>query len=322
MRLAGDEEPSSLELSIGTVLQPPRADHGIAVGAYVHANGQYAPGTMDWYTALVGRKPAVLMWYQDWIHWCDFPVTSMDSVRVRGAMPMVTWEPWDNALGTAAQPAFRLSSIARGESDGHIRRWAKQARDWGHPLYLRFAHEMNGGWYPWGTQPGNLLGNAPADYVDAWRHVYEVFAEAGATNVRWVWSPNIIYPGAAPLADVYPGDAYVDWVGLDGYNTETAGGGHWRSMAALFTPSYDTLSALTGKPMLIAETASSERGGNKAEWITEAFTHDIPSRLPRVRAVIWFDENKEDAWSVTSSLSALNAYRNAIALPRYHGRLP
>jgi beta-mannanase len=301
------------------------ASRQVAAGAFVHRNDHFAPsdpGVIDWYTSLVGHQPAVLMWYQDWIHECDFPIAAMENARMSGAMPMLTWEPWDNALGTANQPAFRLVSIAHGAFDGHIRRWAAQARAWGHPLYLRFAHEMNGSWYPWGTQTGNPLGNTAADYVDAWRHVHAIFAQAGPANVRWVWSPNITYAGATPFADVYPGDDYVDWVALDGYNSVKASAAPWRSLAELFAHSYDILSSLTGKPMLIAEMASSEHGGNKAAWITEAFACDLPERVPRVQAVIWFDDNKEDTWSVASSPSALDAYRQAISLSRYQGRLP
>ena len=91
------------------------------------------------------------------------------------------------------------------------------------PLLLRFAHEMNADWYPWdgvrASAPGTHDG--PARYVAAWRHVHAVFAAAGATNVRWVWSPNHrSIPAAAwnDAARYYPGDDVVDWIGVDGYD--------------------------------------------------------------------------------------------------------
>ena len=173
-----------------------------------------------------------------------------------------------------------------------------------------------------GTQVGNPDGNTPSDYVAAWRHVHDIFTQVGATNVRWVWSPNIIFPTSTPYASIYPGDGYVDWVALDGYNSGTVGSGPWRNLATLFEPSYVQLAALTAKPMMIAEVASSEIGGNKAAWIVDAFTHDLPQQLPRIRAVIWFDDDKEQSWSVTSSQGALLAYRNVVSLPRYRGSLP
>ena len=73
---------------------------------------------------------------------------------------------------------------------------------------------MNGNWNSWGTRPGN----SSADYVAMWRHVVSIFRAAGASNVRWVWSPNIYASRSTttrPFAAYYPGNAWVDDVGLD-----------------------------------------------------------------------------------------------------------
>ena len=139
---------------------------------------------------------------------------------------------------------------------------------------LRFAEEMNGNWYAWGQ---GVNGNTPDQYVEAWRHVHDLFVDAGATNAIWVWCPNIEQPNYRTFDYLYPGDAYVDWVGLDGYNAASVWQTPWMSMAQLFSASYDDLAALTDKPMMIGETASTEVGGDKAQWITSAFLNDIPS---------------------------------------------
>jgi beta-mannanase len=176
---------------------------------------------------------------------------------------------------------------------------------------------MNGDWYPWGTQSDNPDGNSPADYI-AWRHVHDIFTSVGATNVRWLWSLNITYQAATPASAIYPGDSYVDWVGIDGYNT----GSPWKSAAALLDETYNAITAVTNKPMLIAETASAETGGDKGSWITQTFDNDIPTTMPAVRGIIWFDADEGIDWRVNSSASSLAAYRAVVASPSYEGALP
>lgn len=307
---------------------PPRATtaplRAIALGAFVSDFGGTAPGNasvLDAWAVLVGRKPAVVLWYQDWST-SNFPVAQLDAVVGRGLAPMLTWEPWRAGAG-AAQPAFKLSAIAAGDHDGLISAFARGAKSWGKPFYLRFAHEMNGDWYPWGTKSGNPNGNLPADYVAAWRHVRAVFASEGATNARWVWCPNVLMPGAPSVAALYPGDAQVDWLGLDGYNFGALHGATgWKSLAAVFGASHDAIAALSPHPLAIVETASTELGGDKASWISQGLGVDLPARLPRVRAVVWFHTDKETDWRVSSSAGALAAFRAQVASPRYQGAMP
>ena len=92
------------------------------------------------------------------------------------------------------QPAYRLSRIIDGDYDQYIKSWAEGIKALGFPIAIRFAHEMNGTWYPWCERTN---GNRPGQYVRAWRHVHDIFSEVGATNVTWVWSPNIIYDSAS-----------------------------------------------------------------------------------------------------------------------------
>jgi hypothetical protein len=288
----------------------PEASPPIALGSTAGA------AKIDEVTNKVGVTPSIVMWYQHWSGSPSFPSQAADAAVSRGAMPIVTWEPRD-PRGGGAQPQYALRTIVAGEHDAYIRRWAQEAAAWGKPIYLRFAHEMNGDWYPWSS---GVNGNTSAEYVSAWRHVHDVFRQEGATNVRWVWSPN--EDGSTPFADVYPGDAYVDWVGIDGYNWGTTQEwSEWSSLSEIFGPAYRQLTTMTDKPMIIAETASTEVGGDKAAWIRQGLLKDLPSQFPRIRAVVWFDENKETSWSVNSSEAALAAYREAALSPLYSGQL-
>src|SRR5207245_1955691 len=130
-------------------------------------------------------------------------------------------------------------------------------------------------------------------YIAAWRHIHDIFTAAGATNVQWVWCPNAEPDGSLPLEALYPGDAYVDWLGLDGFNRVAEG---WASFSTIFGTSYRRLTAMTSKPVIIAETSSSEAlpgmGVSKAQWIESALTQEIPTSFPRVEVLIWYNDDK------------------------------
>jgi beta-mannanase len=265
-----------------------------------------------------GKQVAIVIDYQDW----DFELNDaasyfspswMNQVRSHGSIPLVTWEP-QNYQNGVNQPTYQLRNIYNGMYDVYLSKWAQDAKNWGHPFFLRFAHEMNGNWYPWDEQ---VNGNQPGDFVKAWRHVHDIFVANGATNVSWVWSPNIESSNTTPLAELYPGDSYVDWVGMDGYNFDYGG---WRTFSHLFQQTYTDLQQIApSKPIMVAEMASAEQGGSKASWITDAYTLQIPTFFPKIKAVIWFNKNKERDWRIESSASAQQAFAQAISSPYYAG---
>lgn len=313
----------SLPLSVAGATAGQAASGPVAVPAagqaYLGAftpSGPYDPAAMDAFATAAGRRPAVQMWFQGWAGpGSAFDPAAMNAVVSRGSTPMITWEPWDYTKGLS-QPTFSLAAIASGQHDAHIRSWASAATTWGQPMLLRFAHEMNTPFYPWSEQ---VNGNQPGDYVRAWRHVREIFTQVGATNVSWAWVPSLSYQGTTPLAGLYPGAGYVDWVGVDGYNGGTVlPWGGWLTFNQLFGPTLDQLTALApGKPQMIGEVASVESTTStpsKAGWITDMYTQ-LAAR-PNVRAFVWFHQNKEADWRITSSSSAQTAFSQGAANPR------
>jgi beta-mannanase len=259
-------------------------------------------------TAQLGSAPDTVTWYVAWSTRGDFPTTGAAAVAAAGAVPEITWEPWDPASGTD-QPAYRLRTIASGAFDGYLARWARQIRSYGKPVVLRFAHEANGSWYPWAEQ---VNGNEPGDYVAAWRHVWKVFQANRATNVVWRWSPNVPYPGSTELRSLYPGDGYVSQVALDGYNwAGLQPGTTWTSFGDLFGPGLTELRNLTGKPLYVGEVGCPEVGGDKAAWARDMFAY--LAAHPEIRGVTWFDYLKEADWRVDSSPATLEAFRSGLA---------
>lgn len=270
--------------------------------------------------AKVGRRLAAVMWYE---HWAgpssQFVGHDFEAVLAQGAVPVLTWMSDDpTAAGYPllnGQTAYTCRAIASGVHDAYVRRWAVGIRGLRMPVMVRLDHEMNGDWYAW--SPG-VNGNTPADYVAMWRHVHGLFAAEGATNVRWVWSPNVAYGCSTSIAECYPGDDFVDWVALDGYNWGDDGHGHtWHSLVEVFASTYLELTLVTSKPLMIAETASVEAADAtaKAEWISAGFA-ELTRALPKVEALIWFDQQDGGSdFRIASSAGSLAAFRAAVSDP-------
>jgi beta-mannanase len=282
------------------------------------------------------KKMSIIHWGQPWKmkdgSWGEFQTTYFTNVRNHGSIPMINWA--SQRLGDGInQPDFQLRDIYNGNYDTYITRWATDAKNWGHPLFMRFNHEMNGWWFPWGegkTSSGIVNGNSAGDFVKAWRHVHDIFEAVGATNVTWVWAPNHVGDTTdyAALSTVYPGDAYVDWTGFDVYNKYST----WSGLNPLLTGSegmtwyknsYDmVLSIAPNKPMMLAEFASIEAGdggAKKAAWITDALTIQIPINFPQIKAVVWmnWDINSGKTYPIESSQAAKNAWAAGIGSSVY-----
>lgn len=257
----------------------------------------------------LGFPASLVSLYADFAQ--PFPRANVDAVHDGGAAALISWEPWDwMAGGSLDQPEFSMASIAAGAHDDAISAWlgdAQQATERGRVI-VRFAPEMNGGWNPW--SPG-VNGTTPGDVVAAWRHVHDVAQAIGAASVEWMWNPNVILAGTTPLWRLYPGDAYVDLIGLDGFNWGTSRPGtRWQSFRELFEPTVRRLRILApSKPWGVAETASTPMGGNKALWTTNAL-----QQAQRLGAdfFVWFDVDKETDWRITSEDRLLQIVRSAL----------
>lgn len=247
------------------------------------------------------------MWYIDWN--TSFPSTDCDTANSYDGVPMLTWEPWLNTTNT-------LDAISNGSYESYVTTFAQAAKNWGKLVYLRFGHEMNGNWYPWdGNHNGGSAG--PAKYIAAWKRIHNIFASVGATNVKFVWCPNHqSYPNESwnEAIDYYPGNNYVDWIAFDGYNW---GDGNRKTFDEIFSVIYSTFESY-GKPLMIGEFSSTEDGGNKANWIADAFTK-IKSNYPEIKSFNWFNIEKYEAsagktvnWKVDSSDKSKNTFKDAI----------
>ena len=252
-----------------------------------------------------GRHVSVLHWGvgTPWDHDFNYWRGAFNLVQDGGAVSIV-----DMTTGSAS-----LRKIANGRYDPALQKWASEAASWGNPFLLRFDFEMNGQWFQWGTRPVNR--NTPGSFVAAWRHIHRIFKASGATNVLWVWCPNIDpYHQMTKLTRLYPGNGYVDWTCLDGYNF----GRPWTSFTNLYADTYRQIRQIAPtKPMVLGEVASTDHYGNKARWIRGMF-HALSTRFRHIHGFLWWDEfgshhpGHPGDWPIETSRASSTAFSRGI----------
>jgi hypothetical protein len=293
-------------------------------GAYIGSFNNVAA-----FESVTGRHPAIGMVYKRWTYGstiAGFPASDLDAIYSKGSIPVLVWEPW-----IYNQPAV-LDTILSGQWDNYIRDYAIAAHNYGKPLFLRFAHEMDGDWYPWGGPVNGALNTSwgdpkkkdgPEKFVAVWKRVHDIFVQQNATNVYWVWSPNQISSWSTKIevSEYYPGNNYVDWLGTSGFNWNYAPWDGWKSFDTVYSYIYGKFNAIApNKPWMIAEISSCEDPNNataKAAWITDTFAK-IKSPYSKFKAIVWFNQDNsgngvpECNWRIDSSSAAANAARNAL----------
>jgi hypothetical protein len=319
---------STLLSHYGQDYSPP-AGNSIYWGAYIEGQSTYGyyfpsgapwsnaplvdPGTSDPWTKFesdAGKKVSLLMFGQPnpWVQ--SFDSSPFNAVYNRGAIPVV-----DMSTGSTL-----LTDISSGKYDSQITAWAQAAKNWGHPFFLRLDAEMNGTWYNFGAQARSN----PQSFVNMWRHFHDIFTSVGANNVTWHWCPNVDPENVqTPLEQLYPGDAYVDWTGMTGYDQESGETVSW-----LFDSTYNRLVALAPtKPIQIGETGANDAGypGMKVQYIQNFFSA-LPTKYPKVRAFVWFNWRIDEGsgywdWPIESSVATgsggLQSFQSAISSSYY-----
>jgi beta-mannanase len=261
--------------------------------------------------ATLDRKMTVVNFYDAWAWGHDFPTDRVAAIAALPAVPEITWEPWDPRAGID-QPTYSLAKIAGGAFDDYITTFARGAARYGHPLYLRFAHEMNGTWYPWAVG----VGGTASEYIAAFRHVHDLFERAGATQVRFIYSPNVVlHNDSWRLTESYPGKAYVDVIGVDGYNfgNDARCGGRWQTPQEVFGNTLQVIANLSSpRPVWITETGTANTGGDPSAWVLDLFTYLASTQ---VTTVVWFNFDLGNCrnWQLTGRPGLLAAAKRGLA---------
>lgn len=244
-----------------------------------------------------------LAWTEESIN--DFPTDVMNSIAAKNAIPMITWEPWISELSEESNPRRTFERIAAGEFDDYIRSFATNLSTYERPIFLRFAHEFDNPQYPWHISEEN----SAADFKAAWKHVHRLLKEEGANEVIFVWNPW----KARGMQRFYPGDDYVDWIGVTLLNYgPLAKDGEEYSFSRLYQPFHTRIRTFTRKPVMLSEFNSVDLGGQQQKWLEDAMA-SITSDYSEINAVVlfnsaydqnipqnsWYEEKYID-WSIDS----------------------
>lgn len=253
--------------------------------------------------ALVGCQPGVVSAFVKLDS--DFDAADLAGLASGGRTVMITLEPWSWRMsqGHAHAPAYALTRLVHGAWDAELQQIARVLSTRTGPVMVRFAHEMNANWYPWGA---GVNGNVPDQYVHAWRHVHDVVS-AIAPNLTWVWAPVAAWwPDAPPLGDFYPGDAYVDLVGVTGY-------GHSGTVQDTLGTWLRQTRALTSKPVILSEIGAD--GPDKSRWISSL--GPFLARHHDVAGFVWFNTSPQTTgatgdYRIDDTPGPLDAFRSLL----------
>lgn len=263
------------------------------------------PTTIKEFETKITENPDYLAYF---IHWGNgagaLPKFLAEYANDKDRTLVLFWEASDYLIGGTVQPAFSYRTILRGDWDNYLKDFAKQTADYKGQIILIPFSELNGNWTPWS---GTTNGNTPAEAVAAFRYVHGFFT--GIDNVKFglaVNAASVPNTTANAISAYYPGDEYVDYVGVDGFNVSSP----WYTFDEIFRPALSVLSKYN-KPMFIFSFASAE-GNKKADWLDDALNTQMP-KYPLLKGFIYFNQNKEHnwlLWSDTNTLKVFNEYVN------------
>lgn len=324
--------------STAAITAPSRAELVAPQKRYFGMYTEQAPfnwATLDATSKKIGVQPNMVGYFTGWDE--NFRTSAVTRAWATGRLPLMTWESRPIAAGNDSNvaPDYSLPKIINGSFDAYLHQYAKDIVSTGLPLAIRLDHEMNGTWYPWSERNGAnhaINGNNVGDYVKMWQHVHDIFQAEGANElVIWVWAPNItnnMQPASHTtqefLAGYYPGDDYVDWVGLSGYLRPPWRAGNNFTFGYTYASSLTQLRALTSKRILLAEVGASETDGHKPPWVTSFFDGFADPANADIIGFSWFSlaitsyvggERSTNDWRIDSRADSLKAFSTGISRP-------
>lgn len=207
-----------------------------------------------------------------------------------------------------------VEDIIKGKYDKQISSWAKGIEKLNGPVLLRLGNEMNGSWVYWSYKHNY---NDADLYKLAYQRFVEIFKERNANNAFFIWNPNVT---SSPFLAwnhaslYYPGDKYVDWIGLTAYNFGKTKWGEFNYFEELYEDYYfEYLRSFHGKPMIIGEFGSVETGGNKGKFIEEMF-EVIPKKYTNIKIAVWFNKTHgEYDFRYNTSTESKNAFKEGLS---------
>ncbi len=267
------------------------------------------PMSLQTFEKLVGKKVSMVLWYQ-----------GLSPERNFGELQELrTYDLAENhygqrfmAIGWLPPATVSPEDIASGKLDDYFYEYFSDSIDdvktlGDHtPIWFRPMNEFNSGWVNWGLDPDGFRA--------AWRRMFNIAEQVGATKRHiFVWSPNHrSYPDVEwnKMERYYPGDQYVDWVGLSCY-PPSAQYVNGDEDARYPLARCKEVNSKYGdrKPMMVAEGGFS-KASDQVRWVREWF--EVEKRYPNFKAMIW--ENHNDR-VLQDQPEALKLYQDLVKSP-------
>jgi mannan endo-1,4-beta-mannosidase len=230
----------------------------------------------------------VLLRYQSFDE--NLPLLALNAAQANGRVVELTLQTTYNF----ADNAGAIYDILDGKYGDYFALYAKQLKEFGHPVLFRLDNEMNGDWCWYSAQH---YGKDATLYTAMWQYVHRIFDDNGVDNVLWVWNPHdLSFPDFKwnHYLMYYPGDEYVDIIGLTGYNTGTYfPGEHWREFDSIYPKIYAEYDQHFAKPFMITEFGANSVGGDKSAWLARMF--DQIGQLGKIKVAVWWNGIDYDA---------------------------
>lgn len=275
-------------------------------------NSETAPAAFAQVKQQLGVNPGLLPMRLEWapLEVTPFPREALREARLKGAVPLLSWEPRsDRFPELAAKPHLKsnrrvFSAVLDGDLDSYLVAFAQAVRDFGDPVLIALAPGMDDPQQPW-AGPRGATGE---DFREAWDYIVAIFNHTGASNVGWVWQPTL--PGA--FETHFPSKTNVDWIGIPTLNSGPLGRDGWQSFAELYQPYRQHVQPLH-LPVLLSDLGTVERGGNAELWWQDALRH-IQMMCPEIRGLLL---PREGSWYAPQNAAVLRTLAENFAKPDF-----
>jgi len=293
---------------------------------------------MDDFENLIEKKPLWAYFSQSWYNGIEYPKEAISTINNRGVVPFIRFMPRTNEEQYVAESKFTLQHIIDGMFDDELRQWAKDAKADNIPLLIDFAVEANGDWFSWsgvfngrdnkaGYGDSNYF-DGPERYRDAYRHIIDIFRDEDVRHVTWFFHADIY---SNPQGEwnkakyYYPGDDYIDWIGVSLYGPQHPKEDYWETMSEILAEQYKGIAEIsTSKPIALLEFGVTDDHplGNKSEWLEDAFETILNGTYLNFKAISYWHETWEEddvfaSIRVDSSEASLETFKEYAKNPRF-----
>jgi hypothetical protein len=248
------------------------------------------------YQQTVGKKAAWVYFSHNWFRDRSFPAQTAGWIRDNGSIPFIRLMLRNSEILNTAEAVFTLDRINNGDFDQDLRAWAKSAKEFGTPILIEYGTEVNGRWFSWNGAWNGGAGTGPKKFREAYRRIIRLSREEGADNLHWVFHVNYNDDPSEywnRLENYYPGDEWIDWLGVSVYGAQKPSGEANVRFRKLMDKVYPRLVKLApNKPIAVLEfgVTSLNKRIDQADWANRALKDLTSRRWPRVIGFAWWNE--------------------------------